>query len=580
MFKTFLIFLIALFPIYSQTTQIVLDENFDDWENAVTFNDNTGDGVGNIDFTKLSIANDDRFVYFLIGNASEINLQSNNSITFFIDTDNNVQTGYQVNGIGAELSYTFGARTGTFYHNGSESRISQSEIGLVSSPTVSSKTFELLMNRNAEIDGNKLFVSNTIKVVLTDNVTGGDALPNSGGGVEYVITDNHYVAHQYSIAKRDTSLLRIAAYNVWRDHLFDESVRENFTRILNAVSPDIISFGEIYKHTGAETAELLSQMLPGTKWYYGTNQSDVHLVSRFPILSSTPIDGNAAFVVDLTRKYNTKMLVIIAHPPCCGNDDSRQKEIDHIMAYIRDAGLEKNTPIVIAGDMNFVGKAQQVKTLLTGDIVNEDTYGKDFTPDWDGTALDDTKPLTIGYPATFTWYSEKSNYSPGRLDYLVYTGSVMKLKNSFVLFTPGMEADSLTKYDLEKEDATIASDHLPIVGDFKLDVSTKAENNNVHPATFELFQNYPNPFGEAVPSGGVITTIKYSIPTVGTAHELSVRLVVYDILGRKIATLVNERQAAGVHSVQFNAKELPSGVYFYKLQYGQYFKIRKMVLLK
>ncbi len=100
------------------------------------------------------------------------------------------------------------------------------------------------------------------------------------------------------------------------------------------------------------------------------------------------------------------------------------------------------------------------------------------------------------------------------------------------------------------------------------------------PTSFKLFQNYPNPFGEGGTSGNSATTIKYSIPTVGTAHELSVRLVVYDILGREITSLVNERQSPGNYSVKFNAGNLPSGVYFYKLKAGTNVLVRKMVLLK
>ncbi len=90
---------------------------------------------------------------------------------------------------------------------------------------------------------------------------------------------------------------------------------------------------------------------------------------------------------------------------------------------------------------------------------------------------------------------------------------------------------------------------------------------------FDLRQNYPNPFNPT-------TTIEYSIPNVGTAHELSVHLIVYDILGREVATLVNEKQTAGAYSVIFNANGLTSGVYFYRLKAGNYSAIKKMILLK
>ncbi len=104
-------------------------------------------------------------------------------------------------------------------------------------------------------------------------------------------------------------------------------------------------------------------------------------------------------------------------------------------------------------------------------------------------------------------------------------------------------------------------------------ITTSVNDNPIGTIDFELYQNYPNPFNPT-------TTIKYSIPVVGTAHELSVHLAVYDILGSKVATLVNRKQAPGNYSVQFNANNLPSGVYFYILRAGNFTATKKMILLK
>lgn len=109
------------------------------------------------------------------------------------------------------------------------------------------------------------------------------------------------------------------------------------------------------------------------------------------------------------------------------------------------------------------------------------------------------------------------------------------------------------------------------------------EKNFPKVTSFKLLQNYPNPFGEVTPSGNSETTIKYSVSNVGIPHmrnKLSLHLVVYDILGRKVATLVNKTQAPGNYSVQFNAKNLPSGVYFYSLRAGKYFETKKMILVR
>jgi hypothetical protein len=102
------------------------------------------------------------------------------------------------------------------------------------------------------------------------------------------------------------------------------------------------------------------------------------------------------------------------------------------------------------------------------------------------------------------------------------------------------------------------------------------EDKLITPEEFQLYQNYPNPFNPT-------TTIKYSIPAVGNEHVRSstdVILKVYDILGREVATLVNEVQKPGSYEVQFDASSLTSGVYFYKLQSGSFIKSMKMILLK
>lgn len=105
------------------------------------------------------------------------------------------------------------------------------------------------------------------------------------------------------------------------------------------------------------------------------------------------------------------------------------------------------------------------------------------------------------------------------------------------------------------------------------------------PNKFQLFQNYPNPFNPS-------TTIKYSIPNpptllAGTAHEGNVTLKVFDLIGREITTLINEKQNPGNYEVIFDAdnlnmenKNLSSSIYFYTLEVDKFVSSKKMILLK
>lgn len=98
--------------------------------------------------------------------------------------------------------------------------------------------------------------------------------------------------------------------------------------------------------------------------------------------------------------------------------------------------------------------------------------------------------------------------------------------------------------------------------------SVESEEVVAVPETFELSQNYPNPFNPS-------TTIKFTIP-----KSSQVKLVVYDILGREIDVLVNKELVSGIYEVMFSQKDLPSGIYFYKIQAGEYSETKKMFLLK
>ncbi|MCB0296310.1 MAG: T9SS type A sorting domain-containing protein, partial [Calditrichaeota bacterium] len=119
-------------------------------------------------------------------------------------------------------------------------------------------------------------------------------------------------------------------------------------------------------------------------------------------------------------------------------------------------------------------------------------------------------------------------------------------------------ADTLAAYGLLAGDATTASDHLPVVGDFRLSgVSGLPRSDREAADRFWLGQNYPNPFNPR-------TVIRYQLSVVS-----DVSLTVYDLLGRRMQTLVTGRQAAGIHTVQWDGRDArsraaASGIYSYE----------------
>ncbi len=99
-------------------------------------------------------------------------------------------------------------------------------------------------------------------------------------------------------------------------------------------------------------------------------------------------------------------------------------------------------------------------------------------------------------------------------------------------------------------------------------VTSIIEESNKIPSAFVLNQNYPNPFNSS-------SIIRYSVP-----HSSGVVIKVFDILGNEIETLVNEEKPVGTYEITWYAENLPSGVYFYRLQAGNFVETKKMILLK
>jgi endonuclease/exonuclease/phosphatase family metal-dependent hydrolase len=446
-----------------------------------------------VDLERVWVAHDEDYLFLRIGLGQPINLQEGNALTLYLDTDNNPETGRQALGVGAELTWTFGERSGRVVHDGESQEVTHADLGFTSLPTVTSTTFEVAFDRSAvPTDEGTLFEGDSLRVGLSNE---GDRLPDADGGLGYVLSDADAPVDAPSIRGPAAAAVRLLTYNSVNDFdrgrsaIFVDDRQPSFRRIFDAMDPGIIAFQEVYDQTADQVATVAEEALglPGG-WMWAKKGPDLVLGSQYPILDTHAIPGyednvSGAFLLDADEALGTDLRVVNMHPPCCnyGPDDDepsrnaqRQRVADGVAAFLRDVkqgdgpfDVSPETPIVVLGDMNFVGAAQQPRTLRTGEIVNTDRFGAPAAPDWDGSSLLDARPRQVGTPLHTTWIAPGSSFPPGRLDYAFVTDSVLEIVHEFVLHTPALPPDVRADHGLQADDTPTASDHLPVVIDVR-----------------------------------------------------------------------------------------------------------------
>ncbi len=555
----------VLFTTSALAAPIVLDGGFDDWSAVgVAATDASGDGGNGVDFGRVWATNDDRFFFLRFETGIEVQGDEQQSIRLYLDTDDDPATGVSYAGIGADLVWDFGQRSGSFRG----SSIEHPDVGLLLAPTVSNTEFEIALRLDAEIGGQPVFPSSQVKLLLRDT-SGGDHVPDAGAMTATIVaaaSDDPAIG----LGRLADDDVRIAAYNVQNNGLFDRGGTEQaYARILGAIDADVWVFNELWDHDAAETASRVQSLLPagdGSSWDAVKRDSGNVIVSRSPILASwevLPGSRLTAALLDLEpADGDGDLLVIAAHFSCCTADQQRQEQADALIAFVRDAqtpggdiDLPDATPIVAAGDFNLVGWRQQLDTILTGDIQDEGRFGPDHAPDWDGSDFDLRRSTHTDRRVGYTWRNDFSSFYPGILDFVFVTESVAPVVEHFVVDTRTMRPETLSTYGLQASDTGVASDHAPRVADLRLATSVSV------PATgrVRLHPNVPNPFNPS-------TRIAFELAASG-----SVVLDVVDLAGRRVRTLVDGVRGAGLHGVRWDGRDaagraVASGTYLLRLR--------------
>ena len=277
--------------------------------------------------------------------------------------------------------------------------------------------------------------------------------------------------------------IRLMTYNVGGNFMANARLDDAFARILSHVSPDILIFQEFTSTMAFLLPSRLERILGGTWYIFGGMKSGIYqtmIASRYPLtftsqdtLPPSDIRGITAALVNLPREnFSTDIYLMGFHLQCCDSKEflaQRQRSADAAMARMRDAktvggeiSLPLQTPIILAGDFNFVGDSGPEITFLTGNITNESLFGPDIKPDWDNSDLTDLLPKDPHTGKINTWPGSTKNPDI-RYDRFYYTDSALPSVRGFVLNTLNFTDEQLTQAGVQKGDTVFASDHLPVV---------------------------------------------------------------------------------------------------------------------
>jgi hypothetical protein len=241
-------------------------------------------------------------------------------------------------------------------------------------------------------------------------------------------------------------------------------------------------------------------------------------------------------------------------------------------------GLDGQADRLFASDSYMVYELDpQNGTLVNSFYTNNGAYGIGFTGErlfvsasWSG--IDEYDPNTGNYISTIstTGYSglagggtrdaEWLSESPSQVTIAGGDSSIIQITINAPTELGHYSADLILESNDPEEPETIVQ--------VVLDVVTGIEESNSLPKEYSLYNNYPNPFNPS-------TTINYDLP-----KQSDVTLKIYNVVGEEVETLVNQEQMAGRYQVRWEASQLASGIYFYRLQADSFVDIKKMMLLK
>lgn len=401
-----------------------------------------------------------------------------------------------------------------------------------------------------------------------------------------------------SISLYGQTTVRVMSYNVENyssPNYPDASVK----KITTYINPDALVVVEMMSDAGVN--QFLQNCLPSGyasataasmstgNGYNGNDCAFYYKTSVFTLLATKAVAARTRILSEfkLVHKVTGDTLIIFgahlkANDYSSDNVLNQQKRADAAQSLRNESATFSSTVnYLVCGDFNIFASTETAFQNLVGN-----TSSKGYFVDMmnaNGNWTDNSAFNTI---CTYS-----TTQLDTRLDMVLVSPAIMSqggidYKEFKIFGNDGAHFNSNVNYGTNawfSSDATLgsavlnSSDHLPVYVDLYVGVAPNAVTDHSDlPKQYELGQNYPNPFNPT-------TTIRFTLPTSETRHASSLQqitLKVYDLIGREVATLVNDTRSAGTYSVKFDAANLSSGIYYYQLKAADYIQTKKMVLLK
>jgi len=424
---------------------IRIDGGFEDWKDVkVCAYDPKGDAKGTFDITKVYAASQGSILYLRFDTTNLLNLQNGpeaeGTLLAIINLPNNQELVLDMRGRRA------------FLNDSLKERIPWDRLKYIVGPTYAQDEFEI----QVDLGGFNINCGDTISVQFD----GSDQL---SAPVAFTFSQPSEMPKRRSHSRYPGTDVRIVSFNTYFEGLSDPNRQEAMGRLLNSVNGDVYCFQEEWKTEGH--GEILKRLMPPEskgRWHIHKVLGNV-IASKYPLKAlPSKNDKYAAAYIGLAESH---LFIINIHLKAMGYIDSREdrlriRQVNDIIAtideiykgkYNEDDAPGTQPGIVIVGDFNLVGSRTPLDM-----IIDKKVYG---LKDW-------LIPNLIG-ESVVTWRGgPRASFSPGKLDYIVYSPRTLIPKNGFLLNSELLNRTERRQLKLDAADSKL-SDHLLITIDFQ-----------------------------------------------------------------------------------------------------------------